>query len=161
MKDILDKISSYNLFNYLLPGVVFAYSVNNLTPYQILSGDVIVDAFIAYFIGLIVSRFGSLVVEPLLKKTTFLEYVDYQSYVSASKKDPKLELLSEVNNSYRTLSSMFILIALLKMWVILEAKISFLRVVGPYFLLVLILVMFLFSYKKQTEYVVKRVKANK
>lgn len=161
MKDILDKISSYNLFNYLLPGVVFAYSVNNLTPYQILSGDVIVDAFVAYFIGLIVSRFGSLVVEPLLKKITFLEYVDYQSYVSASKKDPKIELLSEVNNSYRTLSSMFILIALIKIWVILEAKISFLSIVGPYFLLVLILVMFLFSYKKQTEYVVKRVKANK
>lgn len=161
MKDILDKISSYNLFNYLLPGVVFAYSVNNLTPYQILSGDVIVDVFIAYFIGLIVSRFGSLVVEPLLKKITFLEYVDYQSYVSASKKDPKLELLSEVNNSYRTLSSMFILIALIKIWVILEAKISFLSYVGPYFLLILILVMFLFSYKKQTEYVVKRVKANK
>jgi len=161
MKDILDKISSYNLFNYLLPGVVFAYSVNNLTPYQILSGDVIVDAFIAYFIGLIVSRFGSLVVEPLLKKITFLEFIDYQSYVSASKKDPKLELLSEVNNSYRTLSSMFILIALLKVWVILEAKFSFLLTVGPYFLLVLILTMFLFSYKKQTEYVVKRVKANK
>lgn len=161
MKDILDKISSYNLFNYLLPGVVFAYSVNNLTPYQILSGDVIVDAFIAYFIGLVVSRFGSLVVEPLLKKITFLEYVDYQSYVSASKKDPKLELLSEVNNSYRTLSSMFMLIALIKIWVILETKISFLSIVGPYFLLVVILVMFLFSYKKQTEYVVKRVKANK
>lgn len=161
MKDILDKISSYNLFNYLLPGVVFAYSVNNLTPYQILSGDVIVDAFIAYFIGLVVSRFGSLVVEPLLKKITFLEYVDYQSYVSASKKDPKLELLSEVNNSYRTLSSMFMLIALIKIWVILETKISFLSIVGPYFLLVVILVMFLFSYKKQAEYVVKRVKANK
>jgi len=160
MKDILDKISSYNIFNYLFPGVVFAVFLNLLTDYNLLGEDLIVNAFVVYFAGLAISRFGSLVIEPILKKVSFLKFVDYSLYVSASKKDTKLELLSEVNNTYRTLNATFILILIIKAWTWIEFKYSHLNGSGPYLLLGLLLVMFLYSYKKQTEYVVKRVKAN-
>mgnify|MGYP001578418121 FL=1 len=52
MKEILDKISPYNLFNYLLPGVIFALIVEKLTSHPLLGEDIATNAFIAYFDGL-------------------------------------------------------------------------------------------------------------
>ncbi|MCQ9208569.1 MAG: hypothetical protein NG712_04240, partial [Omnitrophica bacterium] len=68
MKELVQKLSSYNLFNYLFPGIVFVIILKEMTSYSLLQENFITGAFVYYFIGLVVSRFGSLVVEPLLKK---------------------------------------------------------------------------------------------
>jgi len=160
MKELLDKISSYNLFNYLLPGVLFAVVANKITNYTIPLDNVFVGAFICYFIGLVVSRFGSLIIEPTLKKIGFLKFAAYSGFVSESKIDSKIDLLSEVNNMYRTLSSLFVLTLLLKFYEVLEKKITGLSEWSSYILLLLLLSMFLFSYRKQTGYITKRIKEN-
>jgi len=160
MKEFLDKLSSYNLFNYLLPGVLFAVVANKFTKYAIPLDNVVVGAFVCYFIGLVVSRFGSLIIEPTLKKIGFLKFADYSDFVSASKKDSKIELFSEVNNMYRTLTSLLVLTLLLKFYEFLEKKITGLSEWSPYILLLLLLTMFLLSYRKQTGYITKRIKAN-
>ena len=67
MKDLLDKLSSYNLFNYLFPGVLFAAFGDRLTSYSLLIDDIMIGFFIYYFIGLVISRLGSLFLEPLLR----------------------------------------------------------------------------------------------
>jgi hypothetical protein len=54
MKELLDKISSYNLFNYLLPGVLFATLAEYLTSYHLVQDDLVVGAFVYYFMGLVV-----------------------------------------------------------------------------------------------------------
>ncbi len=64
MKELLDRLSSYNLFNYLLPGVVFAIVAKSVTSYNFLQDDIFVGAFTYYFIGLVVSRVGSTILEP-------------------------------------------------------------------------------------------------
>ena len=161
MKEILDKLSSYNLFNYLLPGAVFIVIADSLTSYIFWQENLIVGAFLAYFIGLIVSRFGSLIVEPILKKASFLKFADYADFILASKEDPKIEMLSEANNMYRTFCSMLILLMLLKLFELIEFRYPILKNINPYILIILLLVMFLYSYKKQTEYIVKRIKENK
>ena len=46
MKELLDKISSYNIFNYLLPGVLFAVIANKFTYYTIPLDNVIVATFV-------------------------------------------------------------------------------------------------------------------
>jgi len=160
MKELLEKISSYNIFNYLLPGVLFALITNNFTKYTIPIDNIIIGAFVCYFIGLVVSRFGSLIIEPTLKKIGFLKFADYSDFVSASKKDSKIELFSEVNNMYRTLSSLLVLTFLLKFYEFLEVKINGLSEWSPYILLTLLLLMFLLSYRKQTGYITKRINAN-
>ena len=160
MKELLEKISSYNLFNYLLPGVLFAVIANKFTQYCIPFENLIADVFVWYFAGLIISRFGSLIIEPLLKKITFLKFADYSEYVKASKKDETIAVLSEVNNMYRTLTSMLVLLLILKFYEFLESKISWLHEWSPFILTVLLLAMFLFSYRKQTGYITKRIKAN-
>ena len=72
MKEILDKLSSYNLFNYLLPGVIFVVIANKVTHYDFIQDDIVIGAFLYYFIGMVISRFGSLAIEPILKYLSFL-----------------------------------------------------------------------------------------
>ena len=64
MKDLLEKLSSYNIFNYLFPGVLFAAMGSHLTSYSLLIDDTVIGVFVYYFYGLVVSRVGSLVLEP-------------------------------------------------------------------------------------------------
>jgi len=155
MKEIIEKISSYNIFNYLFPGIIF--TLNTLTPYNLIGDDIVTELFKYYFIGLVISRFGSIVIEPFLRKTKLLKFADYSDFISSSKKDPKIDLLSEVNNMYRTILSAIVLLFLSKLWNIIEiyylidTKISLLLVVA------MVGFLFLFSYVKQTNYIKKRI----
>lgn len=160
MKDILSKLSSYNLFNYLLPGVIFAVLASEVTQYSFIQRDIVIGLFLYYFIGLVLSRFGSLAIEPLLKRFSFLHFADYKDFVTASKKDEKIELLSEVNNTYRTLCSLFTVLLLLKLYEKIVARFPVLKEWDAIVLMVLLLVMFLLSYRKQTSYITKRIKIN-
>lgn len=157
MKEILDKLSSYNLFNYLFPGILFAIFAEEITHYSFIQPDLIIGAFLYYFIGLVVSRFGSLVIEPFFKKVGLLKFADYEEFITAAKKDSKIEVLSEANNMYRTLSSVFISLLILKIYELIEAKVQILSVWSLYILVVLLLVIFICSYKKQTKYIFKRI----
>lgn len=161
MKEIFDKLTSYNLFNYLLPGVIFVFFVDKFTTYSFKEDNLIIASFLYYFIGMVISRFGSLIVEPVLKKISFLKFTDYREFVSASKNNAQIEILSEVNNTYRTLSSTFIILLLLKLMEIVESKLPMLQVWNLYVVIVLLLMIFLFSYKKQTQYIRKRNEINK
>lgn len=67
MDGLLDKISSYNIFNYLLPCSIFAVVADALTSFHVLQEDIVIGLFLYYFIGLVVSRVGSLVIEPSLR----------------------------------------------------------------------------------------------
>ncbi len=158
MKEILSKISSYNLFNYLLPGVIFAIIASKTARYSFIQQDIVTGLFLYYFIGMVVSRFGSLVIEPLLKKLSFLQFANYKDFVVASKNDKKIELLSEVNNTYRTLCSLFTLLLLLKLYEKIESYCSVLKDYNAFILTILLLAMFLLSYRKQTSYIAKRIK---
>lgn len=159
MKELLEKISSYNLFNCLLPGIIFSIIVTNISSYELLKDDVIVGAFFYYFIGLFISRIGSLIIEPILKKTSFIRFSDYNNYIIASQKDHKIELFSEINNMYRTLISMIFVVISLKLYELIEIKVLILETWRPYILLILFLVIFLFSYRKQTAYIHKRIQS--
>jgi len=161
MKELLDKISSYNLFNILLPGVLFAVLAEAFTPYSFIQENIIVGAFIYYFIGLVVGRFGSLIIEPLLKKIKILKFSDYKDFISACNKDPKIDTLSETNNMYRTFCSVFVLLLLLKLYAFIESLLPVLKEYKLYILISLFLIMFIYSYKKQTGYINKRIKSTK
>jgi len=161
MKDILDKITSYNLFNYLLPGVLFVVILDQFTPYSLVQEDLVVGAFVYYFVGLVISRFGSLIVEPILKWTSFLEFAQYPDFVTVSKLDTKIEAFSETNNMYRTFVAMFTLLLVLKGYELIALYAPFLNEYALHILTILLFLMFLLSYRKQTTYVRKRIEANK
>ena len=157
MKDLLQKISSYNIFNYLLPGVVFVTLLRLLTKYELIIDDFIVGVFFYYFIGLIINRIGSLVIEPIIKKTSLVKFFDYRKFISASRKDEKIDLFSEVNNMYRTFISMFLILLLIIIYEKFSLILSISHFVMTLIGLILLIILFIFSYKKQSEYINKRI----
>src|SRR5882672_3905962 len=161
MNELLNKISSYNIFNYLLPGFLFAILAGEIVHYPSVQQDIFTKLFLSYFLGLVVSRFGSLVIEPILKILSFVEPVHYEDFVGSAQKDPKLEVLSEVNNTYRTLASLFCLLLILKMYVKLEGRFHYLKDWDATIFTIVMVTMFLFSYRKQTSYIAKRIKTNR
>lgn len=160
MKDLLDKLSSYNIFNYLFPGVVFVVLASKLTSYNFIQQDILVGAFLYYFIGLVISRIGSIFIEPVLKFIKFLKFADYKRFVKASKVDTRIDTLSEVNNMYRTICSLFLILIAIKGFEWLSTKWLFLAERKIETLTVFLFLLFLFSYRKQTNYITKRIDAN-
>lgn len=161
MKELLDKISAYNIFNYLFPGVIFVLILSKVCRYNLVQSDIITGAFFYYFIGLIISRVGSLFIEPFLKWLKFLKFSDYSKFVETSKVDSKIELLLEVNNMYRTLCSLFLIISFAKVYETYLAELSFFKSYEAILLITLLLLLFVFSYRKQTNYITKRVHSNR
>jgi hypothetical protein len=157
MKEIIDKLSTYNLFNYLLPGILFVTIAKYFTDYDMILENNLIGAFLYYFIGMVISRFGSLVIEPILKKIKFVKFANYSDFISASKEDSKIELFSEINNTYRTITAMFFLLLLLKMYNYFDSQYHFAKGISFGIVIILILLMFLFSYRKQTSYITKRI----
>lgn len=160
MQDLLGKISSYNLFNYLFSGVLFVILSSALTNHSFFQEDLIIGAFLYYFIGLVVSRIGSLIIEPILKILSFIKFESYSNFVIALKKDPGLDVLSEVNNMYRSLVSVCVSVILLIIYDAFGTRFAWLHSLQTYFLLLFLLTLFLFAYRKQTGYITKRIKAN-
>jgi hypothetical protein len=161
MKELLDKLSSYHIFNCLLPGILFALLLAKLTPHKLIQTDIILGVFIYYFLGLICSRVGSLVVGAFLKKIKFVEFEPYKEFVIASEKDSKIELLSEVNNMYRTFLAMFLLLAIVMLYDYFAKSCPILVIISPYCSIFALLWVFLDSYKKQTNYIKERMQLTK
>lgn len=160
MENFIQKISSYHLFNYLFCGIIFAILANSFTGYSFLQKDILIGIFFYYFLGLIVSRLGALMIDPLLKFSGFIKFGDYQNYLTASKKDSTIEVLSELNNVYRTLIAVIPSVLFLKLYEFLEIKFSIIKTVEPYTISIFLLIIFLYAYKKQTSYINKRVLGN-
>ena len=160
MKELLDKLSSYNIFNYLFPCVVFAGIASKLTTFNFIQQDILVGAFLYYFIGLIISRIGSIFIEPFLKFIRFLKFAEYSKFVKASKADTKIDVLLEVNNMYRTICSIFLCLILLKIYDNASTKWTFLNDYKIEIVTSLLMPLFLFSFRKQTNYITKRIDAN-
>jgi len=157
MKDILQKLSTYNIFNYLLPGIVFVALLRLLTSYDLVINEAILGAFFYYFIGMIISRIGSIIIEPILKKTSIVKFSDYKKFISASKNDEKIELFSEVNNMYRTFLSMLVILLLIVIYENVSSLINLSQTIKSIIGLLVLILLFIFSYRKQTDYINKRI----
>ncbi len=157
LKDLIDKLSSYNLFNYLFPGVLFAALGDHLTSYSLLVDDIVIGVFIYYFIGLVISRLGSLLLEPLFKWLKIVNFAPYSDFLKASTIDNKIELLSEANNMYRTLSSVFVCLVLLISFDFLERTYPAISGYSLTIAIFLLAFLFVFSYRKQSNYITLRI----
>lgn len=161
MGDFMGQLSSYNLLNYLLSGVIFCELASRVLDRSYAPTNAIAAVFLYYFVGLVVSRFGSLVVEPALFRTKFVKRADHSDYVMASMKDQKIDILNEQNNVYRTLLAGLVLIVLLTIIGRIESLWPFLRSWEKPLGVVVLIALFMSSYRKQTRYIVRRVDVQK
>ena len=58
MKAILERLSAYSIFSYLLTGLLFVSMGERLTSFSLIQRNWIVGTVLYYFIGLVISRVG-------------------------------------------------------------------------------------------------------
>lgn len=158
MDKIIDKISSYHIFNNLVPGYLFLIISGQIMEKNLIIDSLIYSFFEAYFIGTIISRISSLVIEKIIVKIWKLNKEPYDKYVEANKKDDKLEILNQDCNMYRSLCTLMLIELVLKIMVMFEIT----RLINTDVLILLTLtllaILFAFSFVKQNTFISSRVK---
>lgn len=161
MDKVIDKFSVYNIFTNLFPGVIYCFLVDKFFGIPLVQDDLVVAAFLYYFCGLVISRVSSVVLEPLLKSTHFVRFTDYKKYVAALAKDEQIGVLLETSNTYRSVVALLLCVLATGGWVTAVSNFPSIGAYTHYILLVFLLVLFLFAYRKQTQYIVARIELYK
>ena len=157
LASLFGKISNYNILNNLIPGAILCVVFKYLVGYDFMNVGTLELVVIFYFAGMINSRVGSLILEPILKKIKWVTFRDHHSFVEAEQKDKKINSLVEVNNMYRSIISVAVMALLVKLYYVCVEQHWDFGNVSEWVLLVAILVLFAFAYKKQTKYIVSRI----
>ena len=153
IKELVERLSSYNLFNYFFPGLIFVEILKETTDFNLYREDLLIGVFLYYFIGLVISRIGSIVIETLLLKMGFIKKINIPKLISLIQNNIKLELLYEVSNMYRTITSMFLILIVLKGYDIIKNQDFNYNNFCQISIGILLFVLFLFAFRKQNEYV--------
>ena len=161
MERILEKISNYHLFNNLVPGVIFIITSDYILETNIYNDNLLYLFFISYFIGIIISRFGSLVTANILYKFTKEKGESYKNYIISCQKDDKIEVLMQDKNMYRNLCTMLILLLVLKLFSMLKVYFKINNDWMMIIILVILIILFAISFLKQNKYISSRIRANK
>jgi hypothetical protein len=157
---LIEKLSSYQFLNYLIPGSIFCVLLKHLVGYDIIHFSMVENVIICYFVGMVNSRLGSLILYPILKKTKFIKEAEYPDFVAAEKKDSKVIILSDINNVFRSFANVMLLLLCSLGIKNIDCISNF--VVGNinWIAIISLFILFLFSVRKQTKFVRNRVEAN-
>lgn len=157
LKLVIDKLSQYNFLTNILPGTVLCIILKYLVGYDLIPDDYYQAGIVFYFVGMVNSRVGSLVIEPILKAISWVKFAPYSEFLRAEKEDAKLTILSQENNVFRSyISLMFIsILGYIYKNCSLNLRLSLNN--ESLVLIVILFVLFLFAYKKQTSFVRKIV----
>jgi len=159
MNELLSKLSSYNIFNYLVPGALFSIAAKRIGIVDLTDPDLATNLLTFYILGLIISRLGSLVIEPAMKKLKLVQYAPYADFIRAAQKDIKIEVLVEVSNTYRTLASAFTALMVGYAAAGFPERIGLTKPWLTTCILAALALMFLASYRKQSSYIKRRIAA--
>jgi H+/gluconate symporter-like permease len=127
--------------------------------FTLLQKNIIINIVLAYFIGIVISSIGNLTTDKILKK--LIPQKTYSEYLTSSKKDTKIEEFSEINNMYRTIITLhcciFIIFSIENLTKIFPLLSKIPITLIKYIILIIPILLFIFSYKKQNEYIQKRI----
>lgn len=156
----IEKISTYQILNYMIPGSVLCLLLKYLVGYNLLTFSVAENIVVVYFIGMVNSRLSSLVLKPVLKKIKIINEADHKEFICAEKADAKLTVLSDMNNSFRSIANAMLVLLLAYILKHVSVVETFVLENVNWIAIVSLLVLFVLSYRKQTEYVKERVEVN-
>jgi len=158
MDKIIEKISSYHIFNNLVPGYLFLIISSQILGKNLIIDNLIYSFFEAYFIGIIISRISSLLIEKIIVKIWKLKKEPYDNYIEANNIDDKLEILNQDCNMYRSLCTLMIIELVLKIMVMFEIPSFINKDILILVVLILLIILFAFSFVKQSKFISSRVK---
>lgn len=159
MEKIFEKLDSYNIFTNLIPGCVLVKLLSLLGLYNIQIESAVAVVVLYYFFGVVASRIGSLIIEKVLLLCHIVKYAPRAEYIKATHKDNDIKKLLESSNMYRTFAGVFFLLLIAKAY---QSGMNFFNVsanVAEWISIVLLFLLFVFSFIKQTKNITKRVAA--
>ena len=158
---LIEKLSSYQILNYLIPGSVFCVLLKHLVGYDIIHFSMVENVIMCYFVRMVNSRLGSLILYPILNKTKFIKEAEYPDFVAAEKKDSKVTILSDINNVFRSFANVMLLLLCALGIKNIDCISNFVTGNINWIAIITLFILFLFSVRKQTKFVRDRVEANK
>lgn len=157
MNSILKSLGSYQILTNFFPGVFFILSLKFFYGINFYFDTISENIMSYYFIGFIINRIGSLVVEPILMQLHFITFASYNEFARSAKADSKLDTLLEISNYIRSLLTCVLLLPLMSILHLLTLKWEWFFNNWKYCALILLIALFAFAYKKQISYIYKRV----
>ena len=161
MGNIFGKLGSYQLLVNLLPGAFFVLALNFFFGLTLPLANIVEDILAYYFIGIIINRVGSLIVEPAIKNLGFIKEDKEDpdtNFIKAEKVDAKISTLLETHNMIRSLLTSVLLIPVVRGVIEIYLRCQWFSMNWEWFAIAFLVCLFLFSYKKQTNYINKRIK---
>ena len=161
LERIIERFSSYEVLNNIIPGAVYTIFTEKLTSFNIQTGNVWSDIILCYFIGLVIGRVGSLVVDRYLKWRKKLHAESHSEYVKAEQKDKLVRELSAINNMYRTFTAVALCLIFTVGFSLFWEEIQGCDCSKPVVIIIgfiILMIVFGKSYIKQTDYVASRVR---
>lgn len=161
LKLLIDKLSQYNFLTNILPGTVLCLLMKYVVGYDFfVIEDWYLMGILFYLAGMVNNRFGSLIVEPFLKWIHFIKKAPYKNFIVAEKIDEKVTTLSMENNVFRSYISALALTLLAMAYKEWLSSLITNQSISSSLLLTALLILFAFSYRKQSRYVKERVEKN-
>ena len=157
MSNFIEKMGSYQIMTNLLPGVFLGMALKLLLGITMPMENIGEEIIVYYFMGFIINRISSLIVKPVLKKCKFIHEAPYPDYSRAAKIDSKIDVLSETNNYFRALLTSSLLLIAIHIIRISIWKIEWISSNWNWISMISLVILFLFAYKKQTNFICKRV----
>ena len=159
MSELLKRLNSYDFFTSLLPGCLYTWYLARLHGIVLMESDmkvaaVVYTVFVWYFLGLVINRIGA-GMKRVFESIGLIEWVAYERYVRASKQDSLIRVLSEKNNTYRSMAALCLVVIITEivLWVSGRILLS-----GVCILAALIgWGIFVYSQSTQSAYIVERV----
>lgn len=160
--NLLEKISSYELPNMIIPGTLMCGLlcwVLNIEPTLIGSvSGIIIFLAASYVFGLFASRAGSVILEPIAKwfLGKKIKKAHYEDFCYAESQDTKVTILAQYRDLYRTM----VVVGIYSLIILsLKATRSASSIIDALaWLSIGDIIVFFLAYKKQSTYVTKRVK---
>lgn len=159
MNNVIEKLGSYQIVTNLLPGAFFGLALKFFFELSLPTENIGEEILVYYFIGFIINRIGSLIVKPILEKMKFIQEAPYPDYLKAVQGEAKLDILSETNNYFRSTLTCCILLPIVGLMQMLIENVSWINRGWKGCAIVFLIVLFLFSYRKQTNIVKRRTEA--
>lgn len=115
---MFDKLDAYDILANLIPGAALTYALHVSQFPTPDPKDWAAFLLVAFVVGVTTNRIGSIALDPLLRKISFLQQKDYEAFVAAEKKDPKLSTIVANHGLYRTFLTAGLLygVLLMVMW---------------------------------------------
>ena len=165
MEHFFNKLENYNILNYILPAIVFDVGCRYYINIELIPTDnIFISIFIYYFLGLVISRIGSLIIKPLLWKLKILNKKDSSEcadFYKAEEQDSKIKILFADYNMYRNFIATFFLLLVSKFAHEVKSWLNINSTIICTILFILLIILFVISYKKQLGYIHSRIENTK